>query len=671
MTESHPKWTCEYCTYHNWYSSIKCTLCHAPKPVQLITSPTQDSSSTSLVEQEEQSDSSPRRLILPESDSSSPKWPCKACTYLNWPQAAKCALCHHAKGTGPPGDNSKGRGQPRLKTVRPTVGQQNVNNDRNRTICNSTKKWVCSTCTYENWPKTKHCALCSCTRQKQSPDPSVGAGSTLIEENLRNSGASSRSSPTSSPPRSPGPTISTVKVPVIGATSTPGHGTINVDQEKHVKLIRRRLRKSDWLFLNACNGVVDDDHQAVETYLTSGGNPTRTLTADEVLFLNRSGVFDVGLTLAHLALRFRKEDLLAVLLSTDIGAHAVKRPPSQVCPELAADIRREVAKSIRQRKGDFPCYFVTDIITYILPGEINYLPHTVRNQLMDELLDQDAQKELEQESPIINWSTEVADSMGSRLFALWNRTAGDCLLDSVLQATWGVFDTDSVLRRALGDSLNEGAHRFYSRWKAYESMHVESMHFSLDDDQWLNDWSLMLSLAGQPGAALEQTHIFALAHVLRRPIIVYGVKFIKSFRGENLGFARFQGVYLPLLWEPSFCCKSPIVLAYTRGHFSALVSQESGSDDNRGAGANLDSSDNSQTIYLPLTDSDGKLLPIHFITPLEVGTEERLLNEWLDCCYTAGGTFVAQQVHPRHRPVIIGQMTEEWLQRYRRIAQQI
>ena len=67
--------------------------------------------------------------------------------------------------------------------------------------------------------------------------------------------------------------------------------------------------------------------------------------------------------------------------------------------------------------------------------------------------------ELEQESPIINWSMEVADSMGSRLYALWNRTAGDCLLDSVLQATWGVFDTDSVLRRALGDSLNEGAHR--------------------------------------------------------------------------------------------------------------------------------------------------------------------------------------------------------------------
>ncbi len=64
---------------------------------------------------------------------------------------------------------------------------------------------------------------------------------------------------------------------------------------------------------------------------------------------------------------------------------------------------------------------------------------------------------------------------------------------------------------------------------------------------------LVCSLASQPGAALEQTHILCLAHVLRRPIIVYGIKYVKSWRGENLGYAKFEGVYLPLLWDPSFC----------------------------------------------------------------------------------------------------------------------
>jgi len=34
------------------------------------------------------------------------------------------------------------------------------------------------------------------------------------------------------------------------------------------------------------------------------------------------------------------------------------------------------------------------------------------------------------------------------------------------------------------------------------------------------------------------------------------------------------GVYLPLLWESSFCSSSPIALGYTRGHFCALVPPE-------------------------------------------------------------------------------------------------
>jgi len=51
----------------------------------------------------------------------------------------------------------------------------------------------------------------------------------------------------------------------------------------------------------------------------------------------------------------------------------------------------------------------------------------------------------------------MTDVLGSRLYALWNRTAGDCLLDSVLQASWGVMDRDNTLRRALADSLGEAA----------------------------------------------------------------------------------------------------------------------------------------------------------------------------------------------------------------------
>lgn len=65
--------------------------------------------------------------------------------------------------------------------------------------------------------------------------------------------------------------------------------------------------------------------------------------------------------------------------------------------------------------------------------------------------------ELEEDSAIINWSLELTETLGSRLYALWNRSAGNCLLDSALQATWGVFDRDNSLRQVLGDSLSEAA----------------------------------------------------------------------------------------------------------------------------------------------------------------------------------------------------------------------
>lgn len=84
--------------------------------------------------------------------------------------------------------------------------------------------------------------------------------------------------------------------------------------------------------------------------------------------------------------------------------------------------------------------------------------------------------------------------------------------------------------------------RFYSRWKEYEMVQASMLHFTLEEAQWQEDWSTLLSLASQPGASLEQLHIFALAHILRRPIIVYGVKYVKSFRGEDIGFARFEGI---------------------------------------------------------------------------------------------------------------------------------
>lgn len=431
--------------------------------------------------------------------------------------------------------------------------------------------------------------------------------------------------------------------------------------------IRNRLKDSDWLWLSACIGVVEGETSSVNGYLNAGGDLSRQLTREDCVVLNRPGVFEVGHTLVHLAFKFKRDELITVLLTPEVTGHHLHRVPCIACPELAADVRKQMGHTIRQRKGDWRCYFFTDQVTFVLPAEIQDFPARVQRQVFDDILDREVQRVLEIESQVINWSEEITEQLGSRIYPLWNRSAGDCLLDSILQASYGVFDRDNTLRRALYDSLTEGGSRFFNRYKEWESMQAETLQYSLDEDQWEQDWASILSLAGQPGTSLEQTHVFALAHILRRPVIIYGVKYVKSFRGEVLGLARFQGVYLPVLWEQSFCWKNPLVLGYTRGHFSALVAMESDNSNELGAGANVDNVGSVHVTYLPLVDYEGKLLPVHFLSAEERGSEERLLREWLDCCVTEGGVLVAQQ-KVTSRPALLNQLIDDWLDRYRKLC---
>lgn len=346
--------------------------------------------------------------------------------------------------------------------------------------------------------------------------------------------------------------------------------------------------------------MVDDDARRVEAYLASGGDPARALTPHEVALLDRASAFDAGHTLVHLAIRFQRQDILATLLARiSGGGPGLKRSPSFVAPDLAQAIRRHVAQQVRHTKGGFPAKYLAEFCTFSLPAEVEELPAPIQEQLFSELLDREAQQTLEADPPRINWSLELSVRLGSRLYALWNRSAGDCLPDALCQAAYGVFDRHNTLRAALADTLAHAQRSLYERWQAWERFQASLLAYAPEEAQLRAEWARLAQAATRPGTPLHQLHVFALAHVLRRPIIVYGVNVVNSFRGEALGYARFQGerkppppvrappapphadlvavlagVYLPLLWEPEFCSKSPLCLGYTRGHFSALVPLE-------------------------------------------------------------------------------------------------
>ena len=125
-----------------------------------------------------------------------------------------------------------------------------------------------------------------------------------------------------------------------------------------------------------------------------------------------------------------------------------------------------------------------------------------------------------------------------------------------------------------------------------------------------------------------------------------------------------------MLWDSSFCYRSPLTLGYTRGHFCALVPPEPVTACNgAGGGAELPHSDQAaKSSFLPLTTKDLKPLPVHFLTKTELGREEEILRDWLDVLVTESGLLVAQQRIERP-PLMVAQMTEEWLNYYRKIAQ--
>ncbi|KAK8732411.1 hypothetical protein OTU49_007080, partial [Cherax quadricarinatus] len=109
--------------------------------------------------------------------------------------------------------------------------------------------------------------------------------------------------------------------------------------------------------------------------------------------------------------------------------------------------------------------------------------------------------------------------------------------------------------------------------------------------------------AGHVYESLEEIHVLALAHVLRRPIIVVADITLKDVSGEPLAPIPFGGVYLPLECPPRECQRSPLLLTYDAAHFSALVVMETQAE----CSASL------LPAVIPLTDCLHELLPIQFV----------------------------------------------------------
>lgn len=193
IKESHSKWICEYCTYENWPSSLKCTMCRGSKPLlgediyrlrdqnpqrsgsNDASGPVPLSSSTDLCNFSLQN-------IHSQNVPSGGNWSCELCTYLNYNNAIRCIQCNSKKPVNinqqvysasnlhehlaplrlsdPP--------PPQPSPTPPPNSGQNISTLTNTNI----DKWSCLVCTYENWPKAIKCVMCGFLKERDKKDKS-------------------------------------------------------------------------------------------------------------------------------------------------------------------------------------------------------------------------------------------------------------------------------------------------------------------------------------------------------------------------------------------------------------------------------------------------------------------------------------------------------------------
>ena len=259
----------------------------------------------------------------------------------------------------------------------------------------------------------------------------------------------------------------------------------------------------------------------------------------------------------------------------------------------------------------------------------------------------------------LNWWS--ATGQCPPLEPLATRGDGNCLLHAASLGMWGIPDSSLILRSAVHKFLlsSSEASEVKKRWRFQTELNYQRHGgFTLNDSEWDEEWKEILRIARSesryttdskmlsPGSgeesstmrrrsstlrvsyeSLEEIHVFVLAHVLKRPIIVLANKVLQNIHGQDLAPIYFSGVYLPLECNPKHCIKSPIVLAYDASHFSPLLAKDMASSGTRKASAvpkpNLRSS-----AVIPLVTPDGRLLPLQFVVhPKKDNSEEALRME--------------------------------------------
>ncbi|XP_067127763.1 OTU domain-containing protein 7B-like isoform X2 [Centruroides vittatus] len=307
---------------------------------------------------------------------------------------------------------------------------------------------------------------------------------------------------------------------------------------------------------------------------------------------------------------------------------------------LVSKARSEFAQDFRssgRSSSQSQIRLETPVYTFTLP-DLSIYPEDFRAFLERDLIETSTLVSLEQAGRLNWWADR---GLCQRLWPLATTGDGNCLLHAASLGMWGFHDRLLTLRKALHSILSNSAftQAFYRRWRWQTSLQNKEAGLVYCEEEWSREWQSLLKLAsteprlhpyqklsgleksetssgretlesvpenkGQSDVyeSLEEIHVLALAHVLKRPIIVIADTMLKDATGQPFAPIPFGGIYLPLECPLIECHRSPLCLTYDAAHFSALVAM-----DMEGF---VDKTPHLPAA-IPLVDPENKILPIQF-----------------------------------------------------------
>ncbi|XP_051892665.1 tumor necrosis factor alpha-induced protein 3-like [Pristis pectinata] len=278
------------------------------------------------------------------------------------------------------------------------------------------------------------------------------------------------------------------------------------------------------------------------------------------------------------------------------------------------------------RSAGSPCTTCRKLHTHTLqlPSTKPY-PAPLRSALERALLDAALRRALHA-ARTLNWCPELRMQHPLRVSG-----EGNNLLHSVSLYMWGVQDTDRVLQKTFHEALVNAHNVTFKLRLQTEYQRVQGLPDPTPLPQselqqiWDQEWQNVIESADPDSAAgqavtnmYQDVHLFVLANVIRRPIIVIvGNSEESSKSTSSVMTSSPAGIYLPLLWPPLQCYSCPILLGYEHRHFSPLITIN-----------DIGPEINAFPLVVP-SKAGSVELPIRFLLDAEKVNRKQLLSNYL------------------------------------------